>query len=81
MHELDRMQVAWLSFNICTTRTDGNESKSLLVWQQHRRGSDASLYNAWSRQVGTMGQQLSQELRHCKTVGRTQGAALLLPEL
>lgn len=39
------------------------------------------LYNAWSRQVGAMGQQLSQELRHCKAVGRTQGAASLLPEL
>lgn len=38
-------------------------------------------YNAWSRQVGAMGQQLSQELRHCKAVGRTQGAASLLPEL
>lgn len=37
--------------------------------------------NAWSRQVGAMGQQLSQELRHCKSVGRTQGAASLLPEL
>lgn len=39
------------------------------------------LHNAWSRQVGAMGQQLSQELRHCKAVGRTQGAASLLPEL
>lgn len=37
--------------------------------------------SAWSRQVGAMGQQLSQELRHCKAVGRTQGAASLLPEL
>lgn len=38
-------------------------------------------YNAWSMQVGAMGQQLSQDLRHCKAVGRTQGAASLLPEL
>lgn len=33
------------------------------------------------KQVGAMGQQLSQELRHCNVVGRTQGAASLLPEL
>lgn len=47
-------------------------------------GSDAPLHptiNVRSRQVGAMGQQLSQELRHCRAVGRTLGAASLLPEL
>lgn len=38
-------------------------------------------YNAWSRQVGAMGQQLSQESCHCKAVGRKEGAVSLLPEL
>lgn len=65
-----------------TTRTDGHESKAFWCGRQHRRESEAPpCYNAWSRQVGATGQQLSQDLRHCKAVGRTQGAALLLPEL
>lgn len=59
----------------------GMSQKPSGVAGKHRRGSDAPPYNAWSRQVGAMGQQLSQELRHCKAVGRTQGAASLLPEL
>ncbi len=83
-HDLDRVPVAWLSLNVCTTRTDGHESKAFWCGKQHRGGSDAPLHptiNAWSRQVGATGQQLSQDLRHCKAVGRTQGAASLLPEL
>lgn len=72
---LDSEPAAWLLLNVCTTRTDGHESKAFWCGRQHKRGS------AWSRQVGAMGQQLSQELRYCKAVGRTQGAASLLPEL
>lgn len=82
-HESDWVPVSWLSLNVCTTRTDGHESKAFWCGKQHWRGSDAppALYNARSRQEGATGQQLSQELRHCKAVGRTQGAASLLPEL
>lgn len=77
----DRVPVAWLLLNVCTTNTDGHESKAFWCGGQHRKGSDALHHNGWSRQVGLTGQQLSQELRHCKAVGRTQGAASLLPEL
>lgn len=82
-HELDRLPVSWLSLNVCTTRTDGHESKAFWCGRHVRKESDAPLpaYNTWSRQVGATGQQLSQDLRHCRAVGRTQGAASLLPEL
>lgn len=51
--------------------------KSLLVWQAASEGKWCPpLYNAWSRQVGATGQQLSQELRHCKACWQDTGCCV-----
>lgn len=74
-HELDRVPVAWLSLNVCTTRTDGHESKAFWCGRQHRRGSDAPPYIMHGQ--GRWGPWVNNLVRNCATVRLLAGHRVL----